>query len=84
MLNAITATHSAGLTPTDAASALYVLVRDECAPFFADSLDELMALAELCMPAYLVELYPCGSVVCTELPPVHSLELGAYALPLAA
>lgn len=84
MLHAITATHSAGLMPTDAASALYVLVRDECAPFFADNLAELMALAEMCLPAYLVELYPCGSVVCTELPPVESLDLGVYALPLAA
>lgn len=83
-MSATTANYTAGLMPTDSASALYILVRDECEPFFADNLAELMALAELCMPAYLVELYPCGSVVCTELPPVESLDLGVYALPLAA
>lgn len=83
-MSATTANHIAGLMPIESASVLYILVRDECEPFFADSLAELMALAELCMPAYLVELYPCGSVVCTELPPVESLDLGVYALPLAA
>lgn len=82
-MNATTANHTAGLMPTDSASAPYILVRHGCEPFFADSLAELMVLAELCMPAYLVELYPCGSVVCTELPPVESLDLGVYALPLA-
>lgn len=82
-MNATTANHTAGLMPIDSASALYILVRDECEPFFADSLAELIALAELCMPSYLVELYPCGSVICTELPPVESLDLGVYALPLA-
>ena len=70
--------------PADAAGALFVLARDGVPPFFADSLAELLALADMCLPAYMLELYACGSVICTELPPVESLDLGVYALPLAA
>lgn len=71
-------------TPADSAGALFVLARDGVDPFFADSLGELLALADLCLSAYALELYACGSAICTELPPVQSLDLGVYALPLAA
>lgn len=71
-------------TPADPAGSLFVLAREGCEPFFADTVAELLGLADLCMSSYMVELYECGSVVCTELPPVESLDLGVYSLPLAA